>query len=160
MFPTSIDYPALKELGFSYRDWKRGMFVHGSHCTLAEIWQRFTLLGWERFMPYISGWPKNIRNGMTSGNKEYHGMTGIGDWYQWNGVSSPEEKLYQDQPILKLSGSYNLGHEISCQTPMIRLQHFPFSGKTSPPKQRRTINVILGLCSNQQLFFFTLLDNL
>ena len=47
-----------------------------------------------------------------------------------------------------------LEHVISAN---VRLQHFPFSGKTSPPKNNGTIN-FLGLCSNQQLSFFTLLD--
>ena len=46
-----------------------------------------------------------------------------------------------------------LEHVISAN---VRLQHFPFSGKTSPPKT--TEQSILGLCSNQQLSFFTLLD--
>ena len=38
----------------------------------------------------------------------------------------------------------------------VGLPNFPFSGKTSPKKPRN--NRFLGLCSHQQLSFFTLLD--
>ena len=39
----------------------------------------------------------------------------------------------------------------------VGLQNFPFSGKTSHTKNG-TIDFFLGLCSDQQLSFFTLLD--
>ena len=39
----------------------------------------------------------------------------------------------------------------------VGLQTFPFSGKTLP-KKNGTIDFCLGLCSDQQLSFFTLLD--
>ena len=72
-------------------------------------------------------------------------MTGISGWaiFSW-------EKWYQDQPFW-LSGSYSRAHYVG-------LQNFPFSGKTSPKKTRNNRFFFLGLCSDQQLSFFTLLD--
>ena len=68
-------------------------------------------------------------------------MTGISGWgiFSW-------EKWYQDQPFW-LSGSYSRARYVSqCQVTTF-----------STPKNNGTIN-FLGLCSNQQLSFFTLLD--
>ena len=76
-------------------------------------------------------------------------MTGISGWgiFSW-------EQWYQDQPFW-LSGSYSRARYISqCQVTTFSLLRL----KLHPPKKTHgTIN-FLGLCSNQQLSFFTLLD--
>ena len=74
-------------------------------------------------------------------------MTGISGWaiFSW-------EKWYQDQPFW-LSGSYSRARYVSqCRGYNI----FPSQVKLHPKKRNNLI--LLGLCSDEQLSFFILLD--
>ena len=74
-------------------------------------------------------------------------MTGINGWgiFSW-------EKWYQNQPFW-LSGSYSRARYVSqCRGYNI----FPSQVKLHPKKQNNLI--LLGLCSDEQLSFFILLD--
>ena len=93
----------------------------------------------------IQGGPK-ITERHTSGNNCKKWLVSV------DGLSSPEKndtKISHFGWVVLI-----LEHVMSAN---VGLQNFPFSGKTSPPKNG-TIDVFLGLCSNKQLSFLTVLD--